>query len=168
MPTVADQLRTAREAALLSPQQVAEITKLKTDQIECLERADYSSFPAPIYIRGSVRTYAKLLKLDVPKVMAQLDAEFANTKELSDPPPLTPRASGVVDWLMLQFSKLDWRIIAGLGTLLLVLIIVWSFVRPVSNAKRADPLSNLGPGLYSPRQTSRGDLLPLPTNAPPR
>lgn len=168
MPTVAEQLRSARQAANLTLNQVADTTKLKAEQVDALERADYSSFPAPVYIRGSIRTYGKLLKLDVPKLMAQLDEEFSDTKELSDPPPLTPPASGFVDWVMLQFSKLDWRIVVGLGGILLVLIIVWSLVRPASKVKKPDPLSNLGPGLYQPRSTGRGDTLPLPTNAPGR
>lgn len=168
MPTVSEQLRNARQAANLTLNQVAETTKLKAEQVDALERGDYSSFPAPVYIRGSIRTYCKLLKLDTAKVMAQLDEEFSDTKELSDPPPLTPPANGFVDWVMLQFSKLDWRIVVGLGALVLVLIIVWSLVRPASKVKKPDPLSNLGPGLYAPRQNNRGETLPLPTNAPPR
>lgn len=168
MPTVAQQLQSAREAAQLSYQQVADATKLKAEQVEALERADYASFPAPVYIRGSIRTYAKLLKLDVPQIMAQLDEEFSTVKDLRAPPPLTPPANGFLDWVMLQFSKLDWRILAGLGAVVLMLIIAWSLLRPSSAARKQDPLSNLGPGLYTPRQNARGETLPLPTNAPPR
>jgi cytoskeleton protein RodZ len=168
MPTVAEQLRAAREAANLSLHQVAEATKLKVEQIEALESATYDCFPAPVYIRGSIRTYGKLLHLDVPKLMAQLDTEFASSKELSGPPPLTQPAGGALDWVMLQLSRLDWRILAGLGLLVVALIIAWSLLGPSSRSRKPDPLSNLGPGLYTPRQAHQGEVINLPTNPPGR
>ena len=168
MPTVAEQLRAAREAAKLSLHQVAEATKLKVEQVEALETATYECFPAPVYIRGSIRTYGKLLHLDVPKLIAQLDTEFASSKELSGPPPLTPPAGGALDWMMLQLSRLDWRIVAGIGAVIVVLLVAWSLLAPSSRARKPDPLSNLGPGLYTPRQSHQGEIITLPTNTPGR
>ena len=37
------------------------------------------AFSAPVYIRGFVRTYATLLKLDVTQVMSALDADVIKT-----------------------------------------------------------------------------------------
>ena len=79
MATVADQLRRAREAQQLNIYQVAEITKIKTDHIRALESGNYDTFSAPVYIRGFVRTYAKILKLDESQVVADLEAELAQT-----------------------------------------------------------------------------------------
>jgi len=70
MSTVAEQLRQAREAQNLNVQQVAQVTKIRTDHLVALEEGNYNVFSAPVYIRGFVRTYAALLKLDVPQVMA--------------------------------------------------------------------------------------------------
>src|SRR5665213_4268142 len=70
MPTVAEQLRSAREAKKLTVQQVADATKIRTDHVRALEEGNFSVFSAPIYIRGSVKNYATLLKLDVPKIWA--------------------------------------------------------------------------------------------------
>ena len=77
MSTVAEQLRSARKAKNLTVQQVAEATKIRTDHIDALERGDFSVFSAPIYIRGSVKNYATTLKLDLPVIMATLEAECA-------------------------------------------------------------------------------------------
>jgi len=77
MPTVAEQLHGAREAKNLTVYQIAETTKIKTDHIRALEEGNYNVFSAPVYIRGFVRTYASLLKLDVAQVMATLDQELA-------------------------------------------------------------------------------------------
>ena len=88
MPTVAEQLRAAREAKKLTVQQVADATKIRTDHIRALENGNFNVFSAPIYIRGSVKNYATMLKLDVPQIMAALDAELKGTEKFSEPPPL--------------------------------------------------------------------------------
>src|SRR5512141_729168 len=108
MSTVADQLRQAREARNLTVQHVAEITKIRTDHIRALESGDYDTFSAPVYIRGFVRTYASLLQLDVPSVMAGLEAELGQTTKFAEPPPLSEPQGGFLDSAMLQLSKLDW------------------------------------------------------------
>src|SRR6266404_9003813 len=70
MSTVAEQLHLAREAKNLTVHQVAEVTKIRTDHIRALEEGNFNIFSAPVYIKGFVRTYATLLKLDVAEVMA--------------------------------------------------------------------------------------------------
>src|SRR6185503_17629967 len=107
MPTVAEQLRTAREAKKLTVHEVADTTKIRTDHIRALEAGDFDVFTAPVYIRGFVRCYATLLKLDVPAVMSSLDAELGQTEKFSEPPPLSNQQRGVLDFIMLQLSKLN-------------------------------------------------------------
>ena len=109
MSTVAEQLRQAREARNLTMQQVAGITKVRTDHLRALEQGNFDVFSAPVYIRGFVRSYATLLKLDVPQVMAALDTELGRTAKFAEPPPLAEHPRGAVDFLMLQLSKVDWR-----------------------------------------------------------
>ena len=81
MSTVAEQLRQARELRHLTVEQVAEITKIRTDHLRALEEGNFSVFSAPVYIRGFVRSLSTLLKLDVPQVMAALDSELRQTQE---------------------------------------------------------------------------------------
>jgi cytoskeletal protein RodZ len=160
MSTVAEQLRSAREEQKLNIYQVAEITKIKTDHIRALEAGQYDAFSAPVYIRGFVRTYAKALKLDVGQVTAALDAELARTDKFSEPPPLTNQPRGALDFLMLQLSKLNWRVFGtalGVGVVLLILF----FSLRGCGGRRSDPLRKLGPGIYQPTNAS-GEILPLP------
>src|SRR5262245_6048245 len=124
MPTVAEQLRQAREAKNLTVHQVAETTKIRTDHIRALEEGNFDMFTAPVYIRGFVRTYATLLKLNVPQVMAALDAELGATAKFSEPPPLSTQSRSPLDFFMLQLSKVDWRKGAlGLGAVAAIAII---------------------------------------------
>ena len=159
MPTVAELLRSAREEQKLNIYQIAEITKIKTDHIRALEAGQYDAFSAPVYIRGFVRTYAKALKLDVNQVTSVLDAELARTEKFSEPPPLTNQPRGTLDFVMLQLSKLNWRIFGTGLTVGLVLLVLFFSLRGCG--KRSDPLKKLGPGLHQPTNAT-GELLPLP------
>jgi cytoskeleton protein RodZ len=168
MATVGEQLRRAREARDLSVEQVAEITKIRTDHVKALEEGNYDVFSAPVYIKGFVRTYSTLLKQDVPATMAALEAELGQTNRFAEAPALTGEPKGIVDFAMLQLSKLDLRkgvwLVGGLGVLVIgvVCFLTWKHYRT------RDPLQDVKPGIYQPVQTNRGPTLPLPTNAPRR
>ncbi|HTL18407.1 MAG TPA: helix-turn-helix domain-containing protein [Patescibacteria group bacterium] len=165
MSTVAEQLHQAREARKLTVEQVAEITKIRSDHVRALEEGNFNVFSAPVYIRGFVRTYSTLLKLDVPQMMAALDGELGQTKKFAEPPPLSEHPRGAVDFLMLQLSKIDWQkgvvILAGAVALLAVVLGYLGYHHYRTN----DPLKNVKPGVYKAPTRTSGDTLPLP---PPR
>jgi cytoskeletal protein RodZ len=163
MSAVAEQLRHAREAKRLTLEQVAEITKMRTDHLRALEEGNYNVFSAPVYIRGFVRSYSTLLKLDVPQVMATLDTELGQTQRFAEPPPLSDYPRGLVDFLMLQLSKIDWRKgVIGLGLAVLFLLAAVGYVS-WRQYRSADPLKKLKPGVYQPPHRNSGETLPLPT-----
>ena len=159
MSTVAEQLRVAREARNLTIAQVAEVTKIRTDHIRALEEGNFNLFSAPIYIRGSVKNYATLLKLDVPQIMAALNAELGRTEKFSEPPPLTEASNTPLDRLMFLLSKLNWKVgVVGavvLGTALVVFFASFAW----RHHKRSDPLAGLQPAVY--QSADSGQTLPL-------
>jgi cytoskeletal protein RodZ len=166
MSTVAEQLRQAREAQSLTIYQVAEVTKIRTDHLRALEEGNFEVFSAPVYIRGFVRICATLLKLDVPQVMATLDAELGQTEKFREPPALSPAAHGPLDFLMLQLSKVNWRKgLTALGAVALLAIVV-SVYFAWRHRKAADPLADLRPALYQSTQAVSGETLPLPPASP--
>jgi cytoskeletal protein RodZ len=164
MSTVAEQLRKGREAQNLTVQQVAEITKIRSDHIRALEEGNFDVFSAPVYIRGFVRTCSTLLKLDVPQVMAALDEELGQHDKFSEPPPFTDTQRGPLYFITLILSKVDWRkSLIGLGVIVVLgivalVIVIWRHYRT------ADPLSRVKPGVYHSTQSVSGETLPLPTN----
>ncbi len=129
MATVSEQLRLAREQQQLDIYQVAEITKIKTDHIRALESGTYDIFPAPVYIRGFTRTYATMLKLDVPRLLGDLDTELSRDERFRDHPPLTNTPRSPLDFVMLQLSRMNWRIALGLVATVVVIIVVVGAVR---------------------------------------
>lgn len=166
MPTVAEQLRRAREGQKLNIYQIADLTKIKTDHIRALESGTYDGFSAPVYIRGFVRTYAKVLKLDEARLSADLDEELAQTKKFREPPPLGDRPRSSLDYLMLQFSKVNWRIVGPSLVVVLTVFLVAYGIRSWIQKKNEDPLKGLGPGLYQPKPDAAGEVLPLPAPTP--
>jgi cytoskeletal protein RodZ len=160
MSTVAEQLRAAREAKNLTVEQVADATKIRTDHVRALEDGKFNAFSATIYIRGSVKIYAKLLKLDEAPLLATLDAELKGTEKFSEPPPLVETKKTLLDALILLLAKLNWKVgFAGIVAIVAVVVIGLS-VFAWQHHKTSDPLKNLPPAVYQP--ASSGDTLPLP------
>lgn len=160
MSTVAEQLRAAREAQKLTVQQVADATKIRTDHIHALERGDFSMFSAPIYIRGSVKNYATRLKLDVPQIMAALDAELGRTEKFSEPPPLGDVTKTPLDHAMFWLAKLNVKaalVGAALLGFLLVIVLVHAVLK---HSHKGDSSVKIPPARYEPANS--GDTLPLP------
>jgi cytoskeletal protein RodZ len=159
MSTVAEQLRAGREARKLTIAQVAEVTKIRTDHIRALEEGNFDVFSATIYIRGSVKNYAMLLKLDVPQIMAVLTDELGRTDKFSEPPPLTDVSNTPLDRLMFLLSKLNWKFgVAGAVVLGIALVIFFAS----RQHKRSDPLAGLQPAVY--QSANSGQTLPLATH----
>ena len=160
MSTVAEQLRAARVAKNLTVEQVAESTKIRTDHIRALEEGNFNIFSAPIYIRGSVKNYAALLKLDTVQIVAALDAELRGTKNYAAPPPLGEQKKSWLDHVTLVLAKLNWKLgLAGL-VLIAVVVLVGSSFLAWRHHQKSDPLANLPPAVYQPANS--GDTLPLP------
>ncbi len=170
MPSVAEQLRASREARKLTIHQIADATKIKTEHIRALEGGDYSPFSAPVYIRGYVKAIAKTLKMDVPAAMADLESELALTQNFSGPPSLVPREKSILDWVMLQISRMQLQIIGPLIAIgVLIGLLFWAS-SVYQRGQTRDPLADLGQGLYQGQPTLDGQYLPLPpdaTNLPP-
>jgi cytoskeletal protein RodZ len=163
MPTVAEKLRAAREAQKLTIHDVADKTKIRTDHVRAMEEGNYNVFPAPICIRGTVKNYAALLKLDTAQILSELDAELNRTAHFSEPPPLgAPARKTAVDHLTLLLAKLNWKVGAAVVALLLVVSVIGLFHWAVRTHKAHDPLANLPPAVY--QSNNSGEMLPLPAH----
>jgi cytoskeleton protein RodZ len=167
MSSVAEQLRQAREAQGLSLHDLAELTKIRSDHIEALESSNYDPFPAPVYIRGSVRTCATFLHMDVPAVLAALDAELSQSPEFSSPPSLTGGQRGPLDWITYQLSRVNWRVLTVVGGTVGIIAGSYFGWQAWSKRMREDPLGRLGPGVHQPAAIAEGDILSIPTNTTP-
>jgi cytoskeletal protein RodZ len=157
---VSAQLRSAREAKNLTIEQIAELTKVRTDHIRALEDGRFNVFSATVYIRGSIKAYARALKLDEVQLLAQLDTELKGTQKFSEPPPLVETKKPFFDQFVLLIAKLNWKVGVFGFAIILFALIAGLVVFTVKHHQGSDPLKNLPPAVYSPPNS--GDTLPLP------
>lgn len=168
MATVAEQLRTAREAQQFTIQQIAEITNVRADHIRAIEQGNFDVFSAPIYIRGFVRSYCKILKLDSGPVIAQLNNELNATEKFSEPPPLGNQPRTAVDFLTLQLSKINWRKALIGALVLVVLLIVYGSIQSWRSSRNRDALNGIRPGVYRSTTNQSLNRVPLSPSQPQR
>ncbi len=70
--TAGTRLRDARVAAGLSIDAVAQQLKLAPRQVVALEECDFAALPGRTFVRGFVRNYARLLRLDAVALLEAL------------------------------------------------------------------------------------------------
>lgn len=70
-------LKQAREAAGLSVEEVSARLKMPGRVVQTLESDDWTTLGAPVFVRGQVRSYARLLNVDVDAWLSQTAPEVA-------------------------------------------------------------------------------------------
>ena len=82
--SVGQTLREARERMGLSANDVANRIKFATKQIEWLEADDYIRLPEAAFVRGFVRSYARLLELDAAQLLTGLPSSHVRTSSIPE------------------------------------------------------------------------------------
>jgi cytoskeleton protein RodZ len=78
-------LAAARAAKGWAVEDIARMLKLSVAQVNGLESGDYSRLPAPVFVRGFIRSYARLVNLELPPTPAPAPVQSVTTA-----PPETP------------------------------------------------------------------------------
>lgn len=75
-------LRAARESSGLSLADAASRLKMQARVLQALEDEDWQKLGAPVFVRGQLRSYARLLKVDVEPFLEQFSREPVRPAEL--------------------------------------------------------------------------------------
>jgi len=95
-------LAAARRLQNLSVEDVARQLKLSVNQIKALEAGDFEKLPGPVFVRGFLRNYSRLLGLNPEEIMRSVasevpapspGAELPPSKEIPFPPAKSSRWS---------------------------------------------------------------------------
>lgn len=106
-------LRAAREARGLSVQDAAQQLRLMNRQVVAMETEDFASLGQPVFARGFVRNYARMLGLDATAILQSMGGAQVEPVEVIQTPSLVlPGKWFTSGWL-----------IAGLGLLLLLTVL---------------------------------------------
>jgi len=159
MPSVGDQLKTAREQHGKSLEDIGGELKIRADHVLALEEGDFDKFDAPVFVRGFVRSYCRILKIDSAPVVVQLNQELGGTQALASDPALSPSKKGVVDQLTLFLTRVNWSVWLPLLVFILIASIVWATVKTQEDKREqlesGSWIENLPDAEYQP---SRGML----------
>jgi cytoskeleton protein RodZ len=126
-------LREARERLNLSVAEVAAQIKFAPRQIEALESGDFKHLPEAAFLRGFVRSYAKILNLDAQPLLAAMPQEKMASAELIP-------ASVEVPYPVENTSQRQTLILLGAALLLAVIAVgfsVWHFTTPLRQSPGA-------------------------------
>lgn len=119
-PGFGDKLRLAREALGLVPSDVAAKLKLGERQIEAIEAEDFAHLPSEVFIRGFVRNYARLVKIDPEQLIVPMDIHAVVSDTVTAPSEgVIFSAPGLRRWVLLPMLAL------GFFVLLVALIYYW-------------------------------------------
>jgi cytoskeleton protein RodZ len=151
-------LRNAREAQGVTVEDAAVRLRLMQRQIEAMETDDFESLGQPVFARGFVRNYARLLGLAPEALLARMEGAPAEPAAVSQTEPPQQQRS----WL-----SSPWLIVLLLGLLLVVAIPVVLYLWLNSEVDEG-PVSQAPAAQSRPaQQTPPVPAAALPAEAPP-
>ena len=159
--TVSDQLRQAREAAGMTQAGVAEQLFLTETFIRYMDAGEFHRLPKQAFVRGYLRSYARVVGLDGGQLVQLYDEAFRETL------PDTP-ADVAVSVKENRFSgPVVLTGVIGMGIVLILVLLVWLLT---SDEDRADvgamTPAAVDPALIAePNAGIMAGALPDPTNA---
>jgi cytoskeleton protein RodZ len=121
--TSAEQLAAVREKRGLGKGEVAQRLKLHPRQLEAIERGDWAALPGRAFVRGCVRSYGRLLDVDVEPLLQTIGG-FAEAEELKPTSTLAapmPRGGGFGFDGEGKGSRLPWALLGVIGVIAVAL-----------------------------------------------
>ena len=117
------QLAAARASGGLSVADIARQLKLSPWQVEALEAGDYRRLPGAVFVRGFIRNYARLVKLDPASLRASVDQQLPRATQ---PMPAMPPSADIPFPGGREFR---WHKYAIVALMLLVPVVIFEFYR---------------------------------------
>ena len=118
------ELAGVREQRGWSQADVAQRLKLRVRQLDALERGDWEALPGRAFIRGTLRSYARLLEVDIDPLL-KIVGGFAQAEELRPSASLgtqMPRSGGFGFDSDTRSNRLPWALLGVLGVIALAFL----------------------------------------------
>ena len=158
--TAGGMLRAAREATGMSLDTVAQQLKLAPRQVTALEEDDFAKLPGRTFVRGFLRNYARLVRIDAEKVLAALPGGDAPAL---GSPALQPTAPTIGHLPTMEYAKPGWTRWAIPLTLVAVIAAaaIYEFSRGRGDAQHTPATA---PGAIEPERASAPKTPPASAN----
>jgi len=157
-PSPGQKLMKIREELGLSHSRVADALHMTAHYVKALENDEYDKLPGKTFIKGYIRSYAKLLNTDVDEVMRCYEQYVAALEENEESEANVIRAKKAYD------QNIRWTICAALIIVLVVSLSYWLSTRDDSLASVEDNQTTTT-GMVNPEFAGEKDAVmmdPLP------
>ena len=132
LPTPGASLRAAREAAQLTPKAVAAELRLPEEKLQALEQDQYERMASDTFVRGYIRRYARIVKLDGEELIAAYEGYLqqlrATTEQVTQAQDRPGGGGKLPNWAM------PAAIVVGL-------IVVWALAVSLFTERPAEPVA---------------------------
>ena len=155
-------LAAQRQSAGLSVTDVAATLRLHPNQVRAIEQEDLARLPALAYVRGFIRSYARMLNLDPETLLSDLNFKIAPVRESVVDGMATDYAAARAASRERMFPQ--WAMGAALLILLALGFIGWQATLPPAPAPQAPPASVAVPAA-APLTTAAAPVLDTTTPA---
>jgi len=170
MPTVGEHLRSVREEQGRSLEEIGEALKIRVDHVQALEEGDFEPFTAPIFVRGFVRSYCRILKLDSAPLVEALNCELSGSDQLQETAPYGSKRLGLLNFATFQLSRVNWSIALPLLALALLVSVITLLVKVYEDHRdhieKSDWLGELPAAVHTPSLRSMDLPLRVPQDLP--
>lgn len=150
MPGIGQQLTAAREARGMTAVDVAKRLRIRAMFVDALEREDWPTVGEPVYARGFLKNYARLLGLDAEAAAEVIDEAYPALASRPDVPAMM-RDDTAVGFSPSQQSGTNWFVIAtGIVAAAMLIAVGWNFYGMPSRGPAPDTAIVNSPAPSSP------------------
>lgn len=169
LPSAGEQLRSAREAKGMSIAEVAQSLMLAPRQVEAIEGDDWAKLPGETFVRGFIRNYARLLKLDGDALLRRKSEQAAEAAAV-EPNIELPQALAAEIPQVGHAKKRDKATILAAGSMVVVALLVYfllpeNLFAPSADKKAADDVAK--PAMLAPTPVPAVETPAVPPVAAP-
>lgn len=118
--SIGSDLKSAREVAGLSLEQVAERTKLRTTVVAAIERNDFSHCGGDVYARGHIRVLANLYRIDSTYLVELFDKTFGVAETALDDLAQTTSTN------LERGTNISWKSLSAIAGVALFAAVIFS------------------------------------------
>jgi cytoskeletal protein RodZ len=141
-PTVGSLLRQNREDLGLTLRDLAAVTRIQSHMLQCLEEDRFDEFPAEVFCRGFLRSYARELRMDDEALVdAYLQQRGMARNAVAVAGDSAVPASTSPAWTFLETGKLGR--VAYVGAIAAVVIGLVLSMLVISSPSSSTPTANL-------------------------
>jgi cytoskeletal protein RodZ len=165
MPGIGQLLTDAREARGMTANDVAKRLRIRAMFVDALEREDWTTIGEPVYARGFLKNYAKLVGLDPETAAAALDAAcpaYAPRPEVL----ATTRDESSVGYASTRQGGTHWLVFAtGAVAVVMLMAVAWNFFGMPSSgpATESAALTSPAPNPSVPAMTAGSSSAAAPS-----